>query len=105
MPQGWNDEGLIGDSREWLALRLGDKSRGLDPDRLVRVLFVVHTNSGDQVSADEVRRKYCMARQSAALQLGGLGFGFGMGKEEQDTQGVEHRAYRGYQDLIQLERG
>jgi hypothetical protein len=36
--------GLIGFSREWrrIALHLGDMSRGLDPDRLVRVPFVVH---------------------------------------------------------------
>ena len=56
--------GSIGASRKWYNFRaaeyLRNKSRGLDPDRLVRVRFVSHIDSSrsrDKVGACEARRR------------------------------------------------
>jgi hypothetical protein len=60
--------GLIRFSGEWrrIALHLRDKKCNLDPDRLVRIPFVVHTSrSGgtvEKVGAGEVRRSYGHSR-------------------------------------------
>jgi hypothetical protein len=56
--------GLIGVSRDWeddyAALYLGDKGRGLDPDRVVRVRFVVRTDCspGGEQRAGEAGGRY-----------------------------------------------